>query len=141
TRLPAIQALLWFALALILGVLYLPLVPPLLFSIGAAGAGGSGEPVTLRWYASLTENAILAGAVGNTIIVAFVAAIVTPALGLLAAMAVRELRVPRLILLLALLPLFIPGVSMGLATALFFRQLDIAPALWTICLVHVLWAL
>jgi len=141
TRAHATRALLWLALALVLGVLYLPLVPPVLFSIGAAGAGGSGEPVTLHWYASLADNAILAGAVGNTVVVALAAAIVAPALGLLAAMAVRELRVPRLILLLVLLPLFIPGVSMGLATALFFRQLDIAPALWTICLVHILWAL
>ena len=36
-----------------------------------------------------------------------------------------SLRVPRLILALMLLPLFVPGVSMGLATAFFFRLLGI----------------
>ena len=40
-----------------------------------------------------------------------------------------------------LMPLFIPGVSLGLAAAFFFRQLAIAPSLWTITGVHVLWAL
>jgi spermidine/putrescine transport system permease protein len=135
------QSLMWLALAVVLGVLYLPLVPPFLFSIGAGGASVAGEGLTLRWYAALPDNPILVDALGTTLVAAVVTACVAPALGLLAAMAVRELRVPRIILLLVLLPLFIPGVSMGLATALLFRQLDVAPSLWSICLVHVLWAL
>ena len=40
-----------------------------------------------------------------------------------------------------LLPLFMPGVSMGLAAAFFFRQLGIAPSLRTIVIVQILWAL
>jgi spermidine/putrescine transport system permease protein len=36
---------------------------------------------------------------------------------------------------------FIPGISMGLATALFFRQLGVPSSLLSICVVHVLWAL
>jgi ABC-type spermidine/putrescine transport system permease subunit II len=70
-----------------------------------------------------------------------IVAVVTPILSLVAAMAIRELRVPRLVLLLMLLPLFVPGVSMGLASALFFRVLGIAPSLTTITLVQILWAL
>jgi ABC-type spermidine/putrescine transport system permease subunit II len=54
---------------------------------------------------------------------------------------VRELPVKRLLMLVLLLPLFIPAVSMGLATAFFFRQLGIPPSFWTIAAVHVLWAL
>ena len=56
-------------------------------------------------------------------------------------MAIRELRMPRSILSLVLLPLFIPGVSMGLATALFFRELGLAPSLVSIAIVQVVWAL
>jgi ABC-type spermidine/putrescine transport system permease subunit II len=56
-------------------------------------------------------------------------------------MAIRELRAPRLILLIVLLPLFIPGVSAGLATALFFREVGIPPSLATIAIVQVVWAL
>ena len=135
------QWLIWLALAGILCVLYLPLVPPFLFSIGAGGTSAIGETLTLRWYASLPNNPVLVRALGTTLIVAFVTALAAPTLGLLAAMAVRELRMPRVILLLVLLPVFIPGVSMGLATALFFRQLAVPSSLWSICAVHVLWAL
>ncbi|MBV9522875.1 MAG: ABC transporter permease subunit, partial [Alphaproteobacteria bacterium] len=123
--------------ALVLVILYLPLFPPILFSLG----GGHGESLTLRWYGALGDNPLLAAATGTTLAVALVTAVAAPILGLLAAMAVRELKAPRLILLLVLLPLFIPGVSMGLATALFFRMLDLPPSLWSIAIVHILWAL
>ena len=96
------QWLMWLALAGILCVLYLPLVPPFLFSISAGAIVG--QTLTLRWYASLPDNPVLVGAIGTTLIVALVTALAAPALGLLAAMAVRELRMPRIILLLVLLP-------------------------------------
>ena len=68
-------------------------------------------------------------------------AVAAPLLGLAASMAIRELGMPRLILALVLLPLFIPGVSSGLATALFFRQAGIPPSLLTIAIVQTVWAL
>jgi spermidine/putrescine transport system permease protein len=140
TRRPSLPALPWLLLAAILAILYLPLVPPLLFSIGAGGPAG-GEGPTLRWYGALGDNPVLLNGLGTSAAVAALAGLAAPLLGLLAAMAVRELKAPRLILMLALLPLFIPGVSMGLATALFFRQLGLDPGLWSIALVHILWAL
>jgi ABC-type spermidine/putrescine transport system permease subunit II len=141
TRPGVLRTLPWLPFGLILAALYLPLAPPLLFSVGAGGPAGGGEGLTWHWYASLPDNPLLLGAVGTTLAIALVTAVAAPLLGLLAAMAVRELRIPRLILLLVLLPLFIPGVSMGLATALFVRQLDLTPGFWSIALVHVLWAL
>ncbi len=136
-RRPIVNPVIWCLLALVLVILYLPLFPPVLFSLG----GGGNESLTLRWYGSLGESSLLLAAIATTLAVALIAAIVTPILGLLAAMAVRELKAPRLILMLVLLPLFIPGISMGLATALFFRELDLPPSLWSIAIVHVLWAL
>jgi ABC-type spermidine/putrescine transport system permease subunit II len=135
------QSALWLVLAAILFLLYLPLVPPFLFSVGAGGPTAAGEAWTLKWYGALAGNPVLVAAAGTSLAVAVVTAVAAPALALLAAMAVRELRMPRAVLMLVLLPLFIPGVSMGLATALFLRQLDLAPSLWSICLVHTLWAL
>jgi spermidine/putrescine transport system permease protein len=131
----------WAFAACVLFFLYLPLVPPILFSLSSGGASGTLQEPTLRWYVQLADNPILMGSLRTTIVLGVITALVTPLLGLLAAIAVRELKVPRLILLLSLLPLFIPGVSMGLATAFFFRQLSIAPAYWTIAVVHILWAL
>jgi ABC-type spermidine/putrescine transport system permease subunit II len=131
----------WGYVGLVLVFLFLPLVPPLLFSVYELGPGGSLESMTFRWYGELWRNPVLVGSIRTSALAAGLVGLVTPPLALLAAMAVRELRVPRLIIMLILLPLFIPGVSMGLATAFFFGQLGIPSSLLAIVLVHVLWAL
>jgi ABC-type spermidine/putrescine transport system permease subunit II len=129
--------LVWGYVALVLGFLYVPLIPPILFSF-ETGAGGAGA-----WhsYAQLWRNPILTSSMVTTVEIGVIVAIAATILGLAAAMAIRELRASRLVLLLMLLPVFIPGVSMGLATAFFFRQLGLAPSLLTIAIVQVLWAL
>jgi ABC-type spermidine/putrescine transport system permease subunit II len=131
----------WILIAGVVAALYLPMLPPPLFSLNDAGPAAALHQPTLHWYGQIWSNAVLVGAVWTSLGAAIVAGIVAPILGLLAAMAVRELKIPRLILLAILMPLFIPGVSMGLSSALFFRELGIPPSLLTISIVHVLWAL
>ena len=133
------QRMMWAAIAAVLFLLYLPLVPPLLFSVG--GGAGAAQNLTLRWYAEMWQNPLLVGSIKTSVLAALSTGVVTPALALLAALAVRELRLPRLIMALVLLPLFIPAVSMGLGMAFLFRMLGIPPSFWTIMLVHVVWAL
>jgi ABC-type spermidine/putrescine transport system permease subunit II len=128
----------WLFIATILALLYLPLVPPLLFSVGGDGAL---QGLTLRWYAEMWRNPLLVDSIETSVLAALLTGLATPPLAVLAALAVRELRVPRLIMTLVLLPLFIPAVSMGLGMAFFFRTLGVSPSLWTIALVHVAWAL
>lgn len=135
----ASRSLVWLYIGLILLFIYLPLVPPILFSV-TPGETETGA-MTLRWYVEMWRNPLLTSATLTSIEVGIIVALVAPLLGLAAAMAIRELRMPRLILSLVLLPLFVPGVSMGLATALFFRELDVAPSLVTIAIVQVVWAL
>jgi ABC-type spermidine/putrescine transport system permease subunit II len=130
--------MMWAAIAAVLVLLYLPLVPPLLFSVGG---GGAAENLTLRWFAEMWRNPLLVGSIRTSVLAALVTGLATPMLALLAALAVRELRIPRLIMALVLLPLFIPAVSMGLGMAFLFRLLEVPPSFWTIVLVHVVWAL
>ena len=130
-RRPALTPLVWGYIALVLAFLYVPLIPPILFSF-EAGGGGAGA---LRWYAQIWRNPILTSSMLTTLKIGIAVALAATVLGLAAAMAIRELRAPRLVLLLMLLPVFIPGVSMGLATAFFFRQLGLAPSLLTIAIV------
>ena len=87
------------------------------------------------------RNPVLTRAIVTSLEVGLIVAVAAPLLGLAASMAIRELGMPRLILALVLLPLFIPGVSSGLATALFFRQAGIPPSLLTIAIVQTVWAL
>lgn len=127
----------WAYVLSIIGFLYVPLLPPLLLSLSPDEGG-----VTLRTYLELWHNPILVASMKTSLLLAILTGMLTPPLALLAAMGVREMRrASRGLLLLMLLPLFIPGVTMGLASALFFRVLGIEPSLWTITIVHVLWAL
>jgi ABC-type spermidine/putrescine transport system permease subunit II len=126
----------WAYVAAVLAFLYVPLVPPVLFSVDGGPAGP-----TVRWYREIWTNPILVASVRTSLLLALLTGLAAAPLGLLAAMAVRQLRAPRAVILLMLLPLFIPGVSMGLASAFLFRFLGVAPSLWTILVVNVLWAL
>ncbi len=130
----------WLYVGLALAFLYVPLAPPLLFSVSDDSGRILANP-TLRWFVEMWRNPILVGSMKTSALIAIIAGIVTPPLALLGAMAVRELRVPRLVTLLILLPLFIPGVSMGLAMAFLFRVAGVPASLLTIAIVHVMWAL
>jgi ABC-type spermidine/putrescine transport system permease subunit II len=127
----------WLIIAVALAFLYVPLIPSLVASLQGVQPG----EWTLRWYGELWRTPLIVSAFKTSVTVAVVVGIVAPLFGLLAALAIRELGVPRLLLLAMLLPLFIPGVSMGLASAFLFRLLGIAPSLTTIVIVQTLWAL
>ena len=135
------RALAWTGLLLVVGLLYLPLLPPLATSVSPTGRQPDLSEPTLRWYVELPDNPTLVGSIETSAKVAALAGLITPLLALGAAMAVRELRRPRLVVLLLLAPLFIPGVSLGLANAFLFQQLGVFPSLFTITVIHVLWAL
>jgi ABC-type spermidine/putrescine transport system permease subunit II len=132
----AAAALIWAGLGLVLLFLYAPLVPPALHSFDGAGTTG-----LFRNYAAIFDDARLLRALSTSLVVGVLVAVIAPLLALLAAEAVRVWRLPRLIIAIILLPLFVPGISMGLATGLFFQILGFKPSLLTITAVQVLWAL
>jgi ABC-type spermidine/putrescine transport system permease subunit II len=124
----------WFFLGLVLVFLYAPLIPPAVNSFAGKGA-------LFANYAAILDDARLMAAARTSLYVGLLTATITPVLALLAAEAVRTWRRPRLIIGILLVPLFVPGVSMGVATALFFNLLGIPPSLVSITAVQVLWAL
>ncbi len=127
----------WLLIVAVLVILYVPLAPALLTSVQGAERGSW----TFAAYGDLLRTPLVAASLRTTVLVAVIVGIATPVLGLLAALSIRELRAPRLILLVLLLPLFIPGVSMGLASAFLFRFLGLPPSLLTIAIVQIMWAL
>jgi putative spermidine/putrescine transport system permease protein/spermidine/putrescine transport system permease protein len=130
-------AVIWTCFGLVLVFLYAPLVPPAIHSFeGVTGTAG-----LLRNFAAIFEDARLLRALRTSLAVGALVALIAPALALLAAEAVRVWRAPRLIIAIVLLPLFVPGIAMGLATGLFFQLLGFKPSLLTIAAVQVLWAL
>jgi ABC-type spermidine/putrescine transport system permease subunit II len=133
------RALVWLSVSCVLLFIYLPLLPPLVFSVATGEAAA--PAFTLSRYAQMWRNPVLTNAIVTSLEVGGIVALIAPLLGLTAAMAIRELPTPRLILSLMLLPLFIPGVSAGLATALFFQLVGIPPSLVAIAIVQAVWAL
>lgn len=127
----------WFLIGLVLFVLYMPIVPVLVLSVRGEAAG----EWTLRWYYELSQTAMILKALRTTAIIAGLVGALATVLGLLAALSIRELGIPRIILLAMLLPLFIPGVSMGLASALLFSMSGIPSSILTIVIVQTVWAL
>jgi spermidine/putrescine transport system permease protein len=134
----AAAVLIWACLGLSLLFLYAPLVPPAIHSFESAAPGTTG---LFHNYAAILDDARLMRALRTSLVVGVLVALIAPLLALLAAEAVRVWRMPRLIIAIMLLPLFVPGVSMGLATGLFFQIVGLKPSLLTITAVQVLWAL
>lgn len=127
----------WSFVALVLVFLYAPLLPPIIKSFGGAG----GEASLFANYAAIIEDDRLMRAGRVSLVVGALVALITPLLALLAAEALRVWRAPKLILGVLLIPLFVPGISMGVATALFFQTLGVPSSLFTITAVQVIWAL
>ena len=111
-----LQAALGVYTLLVLVFLYVPIIPPLVLSLHAPERSGT----TLESYTQIGQNPVLVSSIQTTLLLGILTAVITSLLALLAARAVRELGAARPILLLILLPLFIPGVSMGVASAFFF---------------------
>ena len=133
------DALVWIYVGLVLLLIYLPLLPPLVFSVATSEAAA--RTLTFSSYVQLWRNPVLTNSIVTSLEAGAIVAFAAPLLGIAAATAIRELPTPRLILSLVLLPLFIPGVSAGLATALFFHLVGVPPSLVTIAIVQVVWAL
>jgi ABC-type spermidine/putrescine transport system permease subunit II len=127
----------WFGLIAVMLFLYAPLLLPLVLAFKDPLTGRS----TLANFSAVLSDSTLLGGLQNSIYLAVVVAVAAPLLGLAAAQAVRTFRVPRIIMTMILLPLFIPGVSMGVSTGLFFELASIRPSLLTMAIVQTLWAL
>lgn len=130
------QRLSWCYMAAVLIFLYLPLLPPILNSLSHGSSAG-----LFDHYWAITSSAILVEGIQNTLLLGLFTAVITPLCALAVAMAIRAWRVPRLLLGLVLIPLFVPSVSVGVATALFFRLIGLESSLLTMTIVHVMWAL
>ena len=94
------QVAIWAYVVVVLVLLYLPILPPIATSISPTGRQPSITSVSFKWYAQLASNPMLIESVKTSIKVALMVGLVAPLLALSAALAVRELKVPRLILML-----------------------------------------
>lgn len=124
---------------LLLVALYIPLVILLLFS-------ANNSPIfafplsgfTLRWYSGALSNEELLAAVWNSTVVAVGSSLAATALGTLAGIALTRFRFRGKVLFVgvAMVPLLVPYIILGVALLVLFSALNVERSLWTIGIAH-----
>lgn len=138
------QIALWVYAAVFFVFLYGPLLMIVVLSFNDSRTTGlPWKGFTLQWYQSLIGNNQLMAALGNSIYVGAVAAVIATFLALLLGLAFRHnFRGKRLVLYLIITPIIIPGIIGGVVLLIFFGYMGIRPSLFTTVLVaHVNWVL
>jgi spermidine/putrescine transport system permease protein len=128
-----------FYAALVFAFLYLPVVVLILYSFNRDGVGGfPPEHLTLRWYQLLFSDAAIWESVGNSLLVAAGAVVLSLTLGLLAALALDRATFPgkSVFRRLVLLPLILPGIITGLSLLMFAVFAGLQLSLLTVFLGH-----
>ena len=124
----------WFGAVMVF--LYLPILFMIIFSFDESSTPGL--PITgftLHWYDVLLNNRVLIRAVGNSITVAAIVALLATVIGTMAAFVVvrGRIRYPNATRIAFTLPIMVPGVLIGVSLLIYFaRAADITLSLVTV---------
>jgi spermidine/putrescine transport system permease protein len=128
----------------LIALLYLPIALLFLFSVNSsASLSFPIKQLTLDWYQKLfAADAILRSA-RNSLIVAMGSSIAATVLGTMVSILMLryKFRAQNALVALAVLPLIVPYVVLGVALLILFSVLDIDRSLWTIGVAHTVIAL
>ncbi|ERH04285.1 MAG: ABC-type spermidine/putrescine transport system, permease component II [Halorubrum sp. J07HR59] len=100
------------------------------------------DTVSTRWYAALLADADWTRAIGNSLVTATATSIFATALGVMGALGIRQLNsgLRTAVSGLAVVPLLVPGVVLGVTLLVFFSEFGVQQQPWTIVFAHSLWA-
>jgi ABC-type spermidine/putrescine transport system permease subunit II len=128
----------FFAIAMI----YVPLVWLAIMSFAISPLSGMPYPLTLDHYAALTGDERWIPPLQTSLVMSLLVALVCMVIATMVGRAITRMRRPGGVLLLTLLPLFVPGLTMGAALFIFLRtMLGLTLGLWSIFLAQLIWAL
>jgi len=126
---------------LFLAVLYIPILFIPLFSFNTGiYARFPIEGFTTQWYAALLEREQLLNALYNSVSVGVTVAVLSTALGVLAARAIAMNRVPgqNAIVAFIMLPLVVPTIIFGVALLVLLSRLGVPLSLYSVGFGHML---
>ena len=132
----------WLGLIVIL-LMYIPLVWLAVMSFSGRPLSGIPYPLTMEHYDELMGGFEKWGeplyeSVAMGVVTGLVCMVVATAVG----RAMPRMRKPGGVMLIALIPLFVPGLTMGAALFIFIRSfLDLRLGLWSIFVGHLVWSL
>ena len=126
--------------AILLLALYLPIGILFLFSLNAGVVFSFPlKGLTLHWYLDMLQNSELLQALRSSLMVALSSSLAATVLGTLAAIALLrfEFAGKAQFVALALLPLLVPYIILGVALLVLFATLGVERSLWTVGTAHV----
>lgn len=119
---------LWFGLMIVF--LYLPILFMIAFSFDESRTPGL--PITgftLKWYEEMLGNRVLLRALGNSLIVATIVAVLATTIGTMAAFVLvrAAIRHPNALRIVYTMPIMVPGVLIGVALLIYFARVIHVP--------------
>lgn len=136
----------WLALSkwggfVLLWLVYFPLGWLALLSFSAHPLSGIPYPLTFANYRALAAEPGWTWPFAISLIIATIVGLISAVVATFVGRAIPRARRPGRIVLLAMLPLFIPGMSMGAALFIFLRVLlGLRLGYWSIMVGHIVWA-
>jgi spermidine/putrescine transport system permease protein len=140
SRPSGLRAFFW----LLLFLLYLPILILFVFSVNAGTTLSFPlKGFTLDWYAKILTTSGLLDSVGHSVLVALASSTVATALGTMVGILLSrfEFRGKGLLTGIAILPLIVPYVVLGVALLIMFSALDIPLSIVTVTIGHAIVAL
>ncbi len=126
---------------LALGLIYFPLLWLVLLSISQNPLGGIPGPFSLEHYRALFANPEWRQPMLASLAIGAIIGLICAVTATIVGRALPTLTSPGRVLFLFVIPLFVPGMSMGAALLIFVRAvLDLKLGFWSIALGHFVWA-
>lgn len=123
---------------IIYSIIYVPIVILIVFSFNDSKVNAMWQGFTFKWYLQLINDGNIVAAMTNSLLVAFVSALISTIIGTLAAVGMYKYKFKGKTILDGLLyvPIIIPEIVMGIALLMFFSQLKMPTGALTLILAH-----
>jgi spermidine/putrescine transport system permease protein len=123
--------------------MYLPVLVLAFYSFNDSPFSAGWSGFSLRWYAKMFGDNRILSALQDSLVVAFLAVIVSAVLGTLMAVGLARYQFPGKSLYqgMSYLPLIIPDIAIAVATLVFLAYVAIPLSLWTIVSAHIVFCL
>lgn len=128
-----------FYIALIFIFLYAPIVTLMVLSFNASKTRAKWGGFTLDWYTSLFEDTIILQALQNTLLLAFLSAIISTLIGTIAALAITGMKKRSRNILLGItnIPMLNAEIVTGISLMLLFITIKMRLGFTTVLLSHI----
>ena len=126
-------------LGLIFFFLYAPMLTLIVFSFNNSKSRAKWGGFTLKWYAGLFQNEDIIQALINTLLLAFLSALIATVIGTIAALAMNSMkRLPRALLMgVTNIPMLNAEIVTGISLMLLFIAVQMKFGFFTILLAHI----